>query len=103
MEELDNYESDNDEGIIAVVEIPQQPPHAPLVVNNTNNNNYMGCDEDAVNTESDDNKIVNSDNAESKDDKPSNLAVVTDLDGNKPDKNQGVQRLKRRGKGVTKK
>jgi hypothetical protein len=103
VEELDNYEKDNNEGIIAMVDIPQQPPHAPLVVNDINNDNNMGGDKDAVDTESDDDKSVNNDNAESKDDKPSDLAAATDLDGNKPDKNQGVRRLQRRGKGVTKK
>ena len=34
-DELDDYEIDDDNGIIAVGDIPQQPPHAPLVVNDT--------------------------------------------------------------------
>ena len=102
VEELDNYESDNNEGIIAVVEIPQQPPHAPLVINDTNNDN-VGRDKDANDTESNDNKSNNKDDAESNNDKPSDLAATTDLDGNEPGKDQGVQRLWHRGKGITKK
>ena len=63
----------------------------------------MGSDDNADDTESNDNKSNNDNNAESNDDKPSDLAVVTDSDGNDSDKNQGVQRLQRRGKGVIKK
>jgi hypothetical protein len=35
VDELDDYEIDDDDGIIAVEDIPQQPPHAPLIVNDT--------------------------------------------------------------------
>jgi len=35
-DELDDYKIDNDSGIIAVGDIPQQPPHAPLEINDTN-------------------------------------------------------------------
>ena len=36
-DELDNYESDDVDSIIAVGDIPQQPPHAPLEINDTAN------------------------------------------------------------------
>jgi hypothetical protein len=103
VDELDNYQSDGDNGIIAMADIPQQPPHAPLVVNNTDNDNDVGSDKDANDTESDNKESVVNDNAESNNNKPSDMAVATDSDGNKPDKCQGVQRSRRRGKGVTKK
>ena len=48
---LDDYGSDNDGGIIAVADIPTQPPHAPLVVNNTDHDNDMGSDGDTNDTE----------------------------------------------------
>ncbi len=58
----------------------------------------MGSDNDDKDTESDeDNNIEHNDN------KPSDLVAATDSDGNKPVKNEGVQRSRRRGKGVTKK
>jgi hypothetical protein len=41
-DKLDNYKIDNDNGIIAVGDIPQQPPHAPLIVNNTDDNDITG-------------------------------------------------------------
>ncbi len=63
----------------------------------------MGSDEDANVTESNDGKSDNKDDAESNDDKLSDLAATTDLDGNEPGEDQGVQRSRRRGKGVTKK
>ncbi len=33
VDELDAYKSDDDVGIMAAADIPQQPPHAPLVIN----------------------------------------------------------------------
>jgi hypothetical protein len=35
VDELDAYKGDNNDGIIAVADIPQQPPHAPLIINDT--------------------------------------------------------------------
>jgi hypothetical protein len=98
---LDNYKSDDNDNIIAMAGIPQQPPHAPLV-HNTNSNNNVGSDNNDNDTESDDDKS-NGNNSESNDDKPTDLAAATDSDGNEPVKNQGVQRLRRRRKGITKK
>jgi hypothetical protein len=64
----------------------------------------VGSDNNANDTESNNNESDDdNDNAESNDNVTSNLAVATDPDSNEPDKNQGVQRLRRRGKGVTKK
>jgi hypothetical protein len=34
-DKLENYKIDDNDGIIAVGDVPQQPPHAPLVVNDT--------------------------------------------------------------------
>ncbi len=62
-DELDNCKIDNGEGIIAVGDIPQQPPHAPLLVNDTDDNSIVGSDEDDEDTESD-----NNDGSDNKDD-----------------------------------
>ena len=88
MDELDNYKSDDNDNIIAVADIPQQPPHAPFVLNNTNDDNNVGSDDDSNNTESDEKESNNDNNAESNDNKLSDLAAATDFDGNEPDKNQ---------------
>ncbi len=45
---LDKYKIDDDDNIIAIGEIPQQPPHAHLIVNNTDN------DDDAAGSGDDD-------------------------------------------------
>jgi hypothetical protein len=63
----------------------------------------VGSDKDTNDIESKGSESIIDDNAESNDNKPSNLAAATDSDGNKPDKSQGVRRSQRRGKGVTKK
>ena len=102
-DKLDNYKSDNDNGIIAVADIPEQPPHAPLVVIDTDNDNNVGSDKDADDTESKVDESIINNNAESNVDKLSDLAAAIDLDGNKPEKSQGVRRSRCRGKGVTKK
>jgi hypothetical protein len=57
VDKLDDYKIDGDDGIIAVGDIPQQPPHAPLVVNNTDDdNNTAGSGDD-----DDDNEDVDGD------------------------------------------
>ena len=88
MDKLDHYKSDNNNSIIAVVDIPQQPPHALLVVNDTDNDNDVGSGKDANAIESKDNESVIDDNAESNNNKLSDLAAATDLDGNKQDESQ---------------
>jgi hypothetical protein len=61
-------------------------------VNDTDDNVAAGSDDDDDDDDSSDEDIDN---------KP---AAVTDApEGNEPDGNQGVQRLQRRGKGITKK
>ena len=88
MDKLDHYKSDDNDSIIAVVDIPQQPPHALLVVNDTDNDNDVGSGKDTNAIESKDNKSVIDNNAESNNNKLSNLAAATDSDGNKPDESQ---------------
>ncbi len=74
-----NYEINNDDGIIAVGDIPQQPPHVPLIVNNTDNDDAAG---------SDDNDNDNNLSDEEVDNEP---AAATDApEGNKPDSDQEV-------------
>ncbi len=91
VDEFVNYEIDNDDGIIAIGDIPQQPPHVPLVVNDTDDNVAAGSDDD-----NDDDSL--------EEDVNNKLAAATDApEGNKPDSDQGVRRLQRRGKGITKK
>ncbi len=44
---LDNYKIDDNNGIIAVGDIPQQPPHVPHVVNDTDNDDELAAATDA--------------------------------------------------------
>ncbi len=91
-DEFVDYKIDDNGGIIAVKDIPQQPPHVPLVVNDTDDNVAAGSDDNDDNGESLDEDVNN---------KPA--AATNAPEGNKPDGNQGVQRLQCRGKGITKK
>ena len=104
-DELDDDKIDDDDGIIAVGDIPQQPPHAPLVVNNTDNDDdAAGSGDD--NDDDDDNDVdVGKDEDDSSDkDNDDKLVAATDAqEGNKSDGNQGVQRSRCRGKGTSKK
>jgi hypothetical protein len=91
-DEFVNYEIDNDNGIIAVGDVPQQPPPVPLVVNDTDDDITAGSDDDDDDNDSSDEDIDNE------------PAAATDApEGNNPDGDQGVQRSQRRGKGITKK
>ena len=104
-DKLDDYKIDDDNGIIAVEDIPQQPPHAPLIVNDTEDNgdnnaawsgNVDNVDVDVDEDEDYDDSLDEDDNNE--------LAAATDAqEGNKSDGNQGLRRLRRRGKGTSKK
>ena len=68
-DELDDYEIDDDDGIIAVGDIPQQPPHAPLVVNNTDDdNNTAGSGNDDDNNDEDIDGDKDDDNSSEQDD-----------------------------------
>jgi hypothetical protein len=104
---LTNYQIDVNDGIIAVGDIPQQPPHASLIVNDTDNNNVLGSDDNNNNAERDSND--GSDNKDKKlsgednDNKPPDSAAATNADDNESGSNQGVQRSQRRGKGIAKK
>ncbi len=81
-DEFVDYKIDNGDGIIAVGDIPQQPPHIPLIVNDTDNNVAAGSDDD------------NDDDDLSDEDTNNELAAATDApEGKEPDSNQGVQRL----------
>ena len=104
-DKLDDYENETDNGIIAVGELPPQPSHAPLVVNDTDNNDVT----ESNNSESNNNKESN-DNAESNDnnlpngddrDTPTDLTAAPNADKNKSNSNQGMWRLQRMGKGTT--
>ena len=103
-DELDDYDFDDDDGIIAIGDIPQQPPHAPLVVNDTANNNDAAESDD---NDGDDNNDVNEDedNNDSLDeDDKDKLAAATDAqEGKKSHGNQGVRRSRHREKGTSKK
>jgi hypothetical protein len=104
-DELNNYGIDDNNSIIAAGDIPQQPPHAPLVVNNTDHDHDAAGsgddddnDEDVDEDEDDDNL---SDGVNDDDNKPAD--AINALEGNKSDGNQGAQKLRRKGKGTTKK
>jgi hypothetical protein len=76
-----DYKIDDNDGIIAVGDVPQQPPHIPLVVNDTEDDAAAGSDDDDDNDDLLDEDIDN---------KP---AAATDVpEENEPDGNQGVQR-----------
>jgi hypothetical protein len=95
---LDNYEIDDDDGIIAIGDIPQQPPHAPLVVNDTDDNRVTGSDdndEDAESNNDDRSNNNNDDSLSGKDDnnKPADSAAATNVDNYESGSDQGVQRL----------
>ena len=99
-DKLNDRKIDVNNGLIAVGDIPQQPPHAPLVVNDTND------DEDTVGSGDDDdedNEDEDNDNSSDKDDDDMPAAATDVLEGNESDGDQGVQRLQCRGKGTTKK
>jgi hypothetical protein len=98
--ELDDYDIDGDDGIIAVGEdIPQQPPHA-LVVNDTDNDDDApgsgdDNDDDDDNDDNEDNVIDvgedENDSLDENDDKE--LVAATDAqEGNESDGDQGVRR-----------
>jgi hypothetical protein len=91
-DEFVDYKIDDDDGIIAVGDIPQQPPHVPLIVNDT---------DDDIATRSDDED--DDDDSLDKDVNNEPAAATNAPEGNKPDSNQGVQRSQCRGKGITKK
>ena len=58
-DKLEDYEIYDNNGIIAIGDIPQQPPHAPLVVNDTDDdNNTAGSGDD---DEDDDDKDFDGD------------------------------------------
>ena len=96
-DELNDYEIDDADGIIAVEDIPQQPPHAPLIVNDTEDN----CGDRDNNVDANDDEDYNDSSDEDNNDK---LAAETDVqEGNESDSDQGVQRSQRRGKGTSKK
>jgi hypothetical protein len=87
-----DYKIDDDDRIIAVGDVPLQLPLVLLIVNDTDNDVPAGSDDNDDNDDSLDEDVDN---------KP---AAATDApEENKPDGNQGVQRLGRRGKVITKK
>jgi hypothetical protein len=107
-DKLDDYEIDDNGGIIAMGDIPQQPPHAPFVVNNTDKDGIMGSGNNSEETESNNDNGSNNNNDDNSSGNDSDNELVdsvaaTDVDNNKSGSNQGVRRSRRRGEGVTKK
>jgi hypothetical protein len=95
-DKLNNYKIDSDDGIIAMGDIPQHPPHTPLIVNDTDDDDATGSDDKDNDAESNNNVGSNKDNnnllGKDDDNKPADLAAVTDVDNNKSGRNQGLQR-----------
>ena len=90
-DKLDDYEVDDDDGIIAVGDIPQQPPRAPLAVNDTDD------DDDTVGSGDDNDDSLDEDNEDDDDssdeDDDNEPAEATDgPEGNESDGDQGVRR-----------
>jgi hypothetical protein len=104
-DKIDNYKnSDNDNGIIAVDDIPQQPHHNPLVVNDTNDNDE-GSNGKPADEPNDDDDHYNDDNKERIDDSLEEGDEDAQVDKHEPDENgnQGVQRLRHKGRDIVKK
>ena len=60
---IDDYKNDDGNGIIAVGDMPQQLPHAPLVVKGTDmDNTARSDDDDNDNNDDDDNNVGNDNN-----------------------------------------
>ncbi len=99
-DELNDYKIDDDDGIIAVGDIPQQPPHAPLVVNDTDeDNNTVGSGDDDDDDDEDVDGDEDDDNLSDQDDEDDEPEAATDaLDGSESDSDQGV-RIAPQGKG----
>ena len=102
-DKLDDYKIDDDDGIIAVEDIPQQPPHPPLIiiVNNTDDNDDAAGSGDDDNVDTNDNE--DHDDSLDEDNNYEPAAETNAQKGNKSDGDQGVRRLQRRGKGTSKK
>ncbi len=86
-DKLSNYEIDDNDSIIAVGDIPQQPPHAPLVVNNTDNNGVAGSDNNNEDAESNKDNGSNDDNdnnllGNDGNNKPVDLVAATNANNN---------------------
>ena len=110
-DKINDYKIDNDGGIIAVGDIPQQPPHAPLVVNNTDADDATGNHDDGNDNNYDDSNDNNDDNEDNEDnddilldegddDEP---AATSKVEDNESGSVQGVRRSRHRGKGVIQK
>jgi hypothetical protein len=100
----DNKNNDNSNSSMAVDNIPQQPHHAPIVINGTNDDD-KGSDGKPADAPNGNNNHYNDDDKES---------IVNSLEEgdedvpakeHEPDKdgNQGVRRLRCKGRGVMKK
>ncbi len=84
---------DNDDGIIAIGDIPQQPPHAPLVVDDTDDDNDAAGSGNGDDDDKDIDIDEDDDNSSDKDNEDDEPEAATDvLDGSKSDSNQGVRR-----------
>ena len=93
--------------IIAVEDITQQPPHAPLIVNDTENDNNDDDDNATGSGDDDDNVDVDEDedydDSSDKDDNDEPAAETNAQEGNASDGDQGVRKSQRRGKGTSNK
>jgi hypothetical protein len=90
-DKLDYYEIDDNGSIIAVGDIPQQPPHAPLVVNDTDDDNDTAGSGDNDDDDKDVDEDEDDDNLSDEDNDNDKPAAATDAqEGNESDGNQGA-------------
>ena len=90
-DKLDDYEVDDDDGIIAVGDIPQQPPRAPLAVNDTDDDDdTVGSGDD--NDDSLDEDTEDDDDSSDEDDDNEPAEATDGPEGNESDGDQGVRR-----------
>ena len=92
-DELEDSKIDDNDGIIAIGDIPQQPPHAPLVLVDTDDDNNTAGSGDDDNNDDDVDGDEDDDNSSEQDDEDDEPEAVTDaLDSSESDSDQGVQR-----------
>ncbi len=86
-DELDDYEFEDNGSIIAMGDVLQQPPLAPLVVNDTNDNGIVGSDDEDEDAESNNNYGSNDDDDDNlsgnnSNNEPVDLVAATNADDN---------------------
>jgi hypothetical protein len=94
-DKLDDYKIDGNDGILAVGDVPQQPPQAHLVVNDTDNDSIAGSDDKDEGAESNNDDRSDEDNDKNLlrndgNNEPVDLVAATDADNDESGMDQGL-------------